>query len=206
MKKITKLLFFALIMKPIIFVILGLNIRNKNKLPLKGSAVIAPNHNSHLDAMVIMSLYPLSLIHKVRPIGAAEYFMRNKLLTWFSIYCLDLIPLDRTGNTSLERLFIDCHKALNDKDILILFPEGSRGKPEQISRLKKGLYHMLKDLKDIPVTPIYMEGLGNSLPKGEALFVPFVCKINIGDSITEFENSKQLNSSLYEFFTQNNTE
>jgi hypothetical protein len=40
MKKITKLLFFALIMKPVIFIILGLNIKNRDKLPIKGGAVI----------------------------------------------------------------------------------------------------------------------------------------------------------------------
>lgn len=201
MKKITKLLFFALIMKPIIFIILGLNIKNRDKLPLKGGAVIAPNHNSHLDTMVIMSLYPLSLIERIRPVGAADYFMKNKILACFSTYCLDLIPLYRDGSTSKEELFTNCHTALNNKDILILFPEGSRGKPEQMSRLKKGLFYMVKDLEDVSVTPIYMEGLGNSLPKGEALFVPFVCNVSIGNPIVAFETSKQLNTELNEFFT-----
>ncbi len=200
MKKIIKILFFAIIVRPIVFVILGLNIKNREKLPLKGEAVIAANHNSHLDTMVIMSLYPLSKIDKVRPVAAADYFMKNKFIAWISINCIGIIPLDRSGASSQEELFQSCHEALDNGDILILFPEGSRGVPEQMSRFKKGLYYMIKDRENTPIIPIYMQGLGNSLPKGEALFVPFNCNIDIGNSITSFNNSNDFNQQLKNFF------
>ena len=200
MKRIIKILFFAIIIRPIVFIILGLNIKHRDKLPLKGGAVIAANHNSHLDTIVIMSLYPLSKIHKIRPVAAADYFMKNKLIAWISINCIDIIPLDRTGSSSQEELFKSCHEALDNGDILILFPEGTRGVPEQMSRFKKGLYYMVKDIKHIPVIPISMQGLGNSLPKGEALFVPFNCNIEIGDPITASDNSKEFNEQLKSFF------
>ncbi|MGE4463275.1 MAG: lysophospholipid acyltransferase family protein [Arcobacter sp.] len=203
MKRVIKILFFAFIVKPIVFVILGLNIRGRENLPLKGGAVIAPNHNSHLDTLVIMSLYPLSMIDKIRPVAAADYFMRNKFISWISTYCIGIIPLDRTGASSQEELFKKPHEALDNGDILILFPEGSRGKPEQMTRLKKGLYYLLKDKKDIPITPIAMQGLGNSLPKGEALFVPFNCQVFIGEQINIPENSQILNENLKEFFEIN---
>jgi 1-acyl-sn-glycerol-3-phosphate acyltransferase len=195
-----KILFFAIIIRPIIFIILGLNIKNREKLPLSGSAIIAANHNSHLDTMVIMSLYPLSKIHKIRPVAAADYFLKNRVLAWISINCIGIIPLDRTGANSQEELFKECHEALDDGDILILFPEGSRGEAEQMSRLKKGLYFMIKDRDNTPVIPIYMHGLGNALPKGEALFIPFNCDVDIGDKITTFNNSKELNEQLKYFF------
>ncbi|KLD99468.1 lysophospholipid acyltransferase family protein [Aliarcobacter butzleri] len=203
MKKVVKVLFFAFIVKPIVFVVLGLNIKGREKLPLEGGAVIAPNHNSHLDTLVIMSLYPLSKIDKIRPVAAADYFMRNKFVSWISTYCIGIIPLDRTGASSQEELFKEPHEALDNKDILILFPEGSRGKPEQMTRLKKGLFYLLKDKKDIPIIPIAMQGLGNSLPKGEALFVPFNCQVVIGESINIPENSQTLNETLKDFFETN---
>ncbi|BAK69894.1 lysophospholipid acyltransferase family protein [Aliarcobacter butzleri] len=203
MKRVVKVLFFAFIVKPIVFVVLGLNIKGREKLPLEGGAVIAPNHNSHLDTLVIMSLYPLSKIDKIRPVAAADYFMRNKFVSWISTYCIGIIPLDRTGASSQEELFKEPHEALDNKDILILFPEGSRGKPEQMTRLKKGLFYLLKDKKDIPIIPIAMQGLGNSLPKGEALFVPFNCQVVIGESINIPENSQTLNETLKDFFETN---
>ncbi|MCT7609232.1 1-acyl-sn-glycerol-3-phosphate acyltransferase [Aliarcobacter butzleri] len=203
MKRVVKVLFFAFIVKPIVFVVLGLNIKGREKLPLEGGAVIAPNHNSHLDTLVIMSLYPLSKIDKIRPVAAADYFMRNKFVSWISTYCIGIIPLDRTGASSQEELFKEPHEALDNKDILILFPEGSRGKPEQMTRLKKGLFYLLKDKKDIPIIPIAMQGLGNSLPKGEALFVPFNCQVVIGECINIPENSQTLNETLKDFFETN---
>jgi len=75
--RILKIIFFGLIIKPIVLIVLGLNIRNRDKLPVDGPAVIAANHNSHLDTMVLMSLYPLSIIHKVRPVAAADYISRR---------------------------------------------------------------------------------------------------------------------------------
>ena len=48
-----------------------------------------------------------------------------------------------------------------------------------------------------------MQGLGNSLPKGEALFVPFNCQVVIGESINIPENSQTLNETLKDFFETN---
>ena len=200
MDKIIKILFFALVVKPVVFVVIGLNIKNRSKLPTKGPAVIAANHNSHLDTLVIMSLYPLSQIDKIRPLAAADYFLKNRFIAWIALKCIGIIPLDRSGNTPLDKKFEEAHKALDRGEILIIFPEGSRGKPEQMSRLKKGLYYLLKEHKNIPVIPIYMRGLGYALPKGEALFVPFNCNVNIGDSICKYESANELNASLDTFF------
>lgn len=200
MQRYIKVLFFALIVKPVVFLVIGLNIKNRNKLPKNGPAVISSNHNSHLDTMVIMSLYPLSILHKIRPVAAADYFMKNRVMAWFATNCIGIIPLDRTGATTLDELFVPCHKALNNGDILIIFPEGSRGKPEQLSKLKKGIFYLVKDTPNTPVVPVLLEGLGNVLPKGEALLVPFVCTIEIGDAITCHKSSKELLGEIGDFF------
>lgn len=91
----------------------------------------------------------------------------------------------------------------DNEDILILFAEGSRGKLEQMARLKKGLFYLLKDRKNIPIIPVAMQGLGNSLPKGEALFVPFNCQVSIGEAISIPDNSQILNENLKSFFESN---
>ncbi len=200
------MLFFALVVKPLVLIILGINLKGREKLPVKGPAIIAANHNSHLDALVLMSLYPLSLIHKVRPVAAADYFLSNRLLAWVSLHCLDIVPFDRSGHVDKERLFSGCHQALDNGGILILFPEGSRGSPEKISKIRKGLFYLVRERNDTKITPVVMYGLGRALPRGEALFVPFNCDVIVGDPLPDADNStvfiENITHRFAELFTQ----
>ncbi len=180
-----------MVVKPIVLIILGLNIRNRNKLPADGPAIIAANHNSHLDALVLMSLYPLSQIHKIRPVAAADYFLSNRLLAWFSLDVIGIIPLTRSGAVDKNSLFTECHQALDHGEILLLFPEGSRGQPEQLGEFKKGIFYLIQARQNTPVIPVVLHGLGRALPRGEALLVPFNCDVIIGDALSskDYENA-----------------
>lgn len=202
MNRLLKVLLFALLIKPLVFIVLGVNLRGREKLPLKGPAIIAANHNSHLDALVLMSLYPLRLLHKIRPVAAADYFLRNRFLAWICLHGIGIIPFNRTGHVDKEALFADCHAALDNGEILILFPEGSRGDPEKMSKIKKGLFYLVKDRADTVITPVVMYGLGRALPRGEALFVPFNCDVIIGDVLQRFPTAREFNDNLAKTFEQ----
>lgn len=194
--KLVKLIFFGLIVKPLVLIVLGLNIRKLAELPEKGPAIITANHNSHLDTLVLMSLYPLHQISKLRPVAAADYFLRNKLLAWFALNVIGIIPLKRSGFTKIEKLFDGCHEALNAGHILIVFPEGSRGEPEQLGKLKKGIYYLIKDMPNVPITPVLLHGLGRALPKGEGLLVPYNCDVVVGKPIVNPPDANNLVETL----------
>lgn len=194
--RILKILFFGLIIKPLVFIILGLNIYNRKGLPLNGPAILAPNHNSHLDTMVLMSLYPLSIIHNVRPVAAADYFLSNRLLAWFALKVIGIIPLERKNIKDIDKLFSGCNIALQNNNILIFFPEGSRGIPEKMITPKKGIFHLLKKHESTPIIPVVMHGLGRSLPRGEALLVPYNCDVAIGDRLLRADKADELIQSL----------
>jgi 1-acyl-sn-glycerol-3-phosphate acyltransferase len=138
-----------------------------------------------------MSLYPLSQLHKIRPVAAADYFLSNRILAWLSLNCIGIIPLERNRRAKKSELFASCHQALDNDAILILFPEGSRGLPEQMGSIKKGLFHIVNDRNDTHITPVILHGLGKSLPRGEALFVPFNCDVIIGDALPKTSTSDQ---------------
>lgn len=191
MKRFFKILFFALFMKPIIKIILGLNVKNYLKLPENGPAILIANHNSHLDTIVLMCLFPLLKIHKVRPVAAADYWHKNNLITWFADNCIGIIPIARKSDPKKDNLLIDIQAALKDNCIVIYFPEGSRGNPEEMTQFKKGICHLSMSSPDVPVVPIFLYGLGKALPRGEGLLVPFVCDINIGDKYY-WDNDKDL--------------
>ncbi len=207
LRYLPKILFFAIVVKPIVLFLLGLNVRGRQYLPSKGGAIIAANHNSHLDTLVLMSLYPLSEIHRIRPVAAADYFFKNRYLSWFSKNCIGIIALKREGFQRPEQLFAECHQALDNDEILIIFPEGSRGKPEQIGKIKKGLYCLYQQRQEktdtaTPIIPVILRGLGNALPKGEALFVPFNCDVIIGNPLPIANDSTTFLANLQDNYQQ----
>ena len=149
-------------------------------MPTTGPAIIVANHNSHLDTLVLM---PLKLLPRLRPVAAADYFMAKPLRTWFATRIICIIPIPRVcrkGNPLAA-----CFEALEHGDILIVFPEGSRGTPETAAgSFKRGIQLLAKKYPDVPVSPVFLHGLGKVLPKGEALLVPFFCDVFVGESVT----------------------
>src|SRR5699024_4478902 len=156
---ILRWLYFTIIIRPFILVVLRLNVRRPEILADEGPAIIVAYHDRHLDTLVLMTLFKRWKIHQVRPIAAADYFLKNKIVAWFSLHMIHIIPLDRKSGAR-EDLFSGIYDALDQNDIVILFPEGSRGEPEQITRYKSGIYYLLKERPEVPVYPVFMHGLG----------------------------------------------
>ncbi len=184
MRNILRNLIFILFFRPLIW-ILGLDVKYRDRLPLKGPAILVANHNSHMDTIVLMSFYPLRYLHQVRPVASAEYFLSNRYFEWFCRHILQIIPIQHISlkikyKNPLEKV----EEALNEGSILVYYPEGTRGEPEQMGKFKKGIARLAEQYPDVPIIPIYLQGLGKVLPKGRRLLVPFNMKVVIGEAIS----------------------
>ena len=181
--RMARFLFFAVVVRAAILVGLGLTVRNRARLPKDGPAVLAANHNSNLDALALMSLMPLSLLPKLRPVAAVDYFFTSKAKGWFVTNIIGIIPVERGSAKKGGNPLAACEEALDRGEILVLFPEGSRGEPETLGPLKKGIGHLACARPGVPVFPVYMHGLGKALPKGSSLLVPFNVTVNVGEPL-----------------------
>lgn len=181
--RVLQALFFLLVVRPLVAVVLGVKIRSGERLPMDGPAIIAANHNSHLDTLTLMSLWPLSRVHQVRPVAAADYFLTEAKLAWFSLNIMHIIPIDRQRKEKESDPLAGPSEALARNEIIVLFPEGSRGEPEQLSRFKSGVARLVERNPEAPIIPIFMHGLGKALPRGDFLLVPFFVDVVIGEPI-----------------------
>ncbi|WP_428622112.1 lysophospholipid acyltransferase family protein [Sedimenticola sp.] len=191
-----KFLFFTLIVRPLVLVVLGLNIRHRERLPGAGPSIVVANHNSHLDTLVLMSLFPLGQLHRLRPVAAADYFMRNPLLAWFATRVIGIIPIRRNNQNNHQDPLAPVHAALERGDIVIIFPEGTRGEPERMQQFKSGIIHLAKAHATAPITPVFLHGLGKALPRGEGLLVPFFCDVFVGPPLHWTGDRHQLMQQL----------
>jgi 1-acyl-sn-glycerol-3-phosphate acyltransferase len=194
MNELLRRAFFALVVRPVLMVVLGAQVRHRDRLPTFGPAIIVANHNSHLDTLTIMAMYRLKRLKHLRPVAAMDYFMRNRLLGWFVTRVLGVIPIRRGGMN--RDLLARCNAALDSRDIVIVFPEGSRGDPEKLSQFQKGVGHLAKSRPDVPVVPLFMHGLGKALPKGAWLLVPFNCDVVVGEAFTWSGNMDDFMTTL----------
>jgi 1-acyl-sn-glycerol-3-phosphate acyltransferase len=200
MRGLLRTLFVVCVAYPVVLLWLGIHVRHRDRLPVRGPAIVAANHNSHLDILTLLSLFPLLSIWQVQPAAAADYFFKTPLLKWFSLNVISIIPVTRGGARQGADPLEACYSALEAGKILIIFPEGTRGEPEQMAELKSGIWFLSKRFPDVPVVPVFMHGLGKSMPKGSWIPIPFFVRIVIGRPLYWTEQKEAFIAALKDRF------
>jgi 1-acyl-sn-glycerol-3-phosphate acyltransferase len=181
MVKLLRYIWHFLVVRPLVFGLLRLRVRHHQRLPAAGPAVVVANHNSHLDTLALTTQFPLKALPAIRPVAAADYFLRGRLLAWFATRIMGVIAIRRNGPARIDDDPLrDCSSALRRGEILIFYPEGTRGEPEQLGPFKMGLAHLMKQHPEVPVYPIFLQGFGRVLPKGSWMLRPYACRAVVG--------------------------
>lgn len=173
----------SLLVKPLARLLLGLNVIGRDNLPAAGPAIIAANHNSHVDTLVLLSVFPSRMLKILRPVAAADHFLRDPVSSWFSRVIVGIIPLQRGGAAKGEDVLAEAKAALSQGQILIVFPEGTRGEPEEMGAFKAGVARLVEAHPQARVHPVYIQGAGRALPRDAKLFVPFDVTIVAGEPL-----------------------
>lgn len=177
-------LLLLLIVQPIARFMTGADVTGREHLPLKGPAIVAANHNSHMDTLLLLSIFPSRAVLRVRPAAAADYFLRDPVIGWFSRNLIGIVPVARGKAGSGEDVLAPAREALAAGDIIVVFPEGTRGDAsDSMAALKSGVARLAEAFPDAPVTPVWIQGAGRVLPKGEVIPVPMNCAVLIGEPV-----------------------
>ena len=173
----------AVIVKPVTRLWFGLNFLHPERMPDAGPAIVIANHNSHLDTLLLLSLFKTKLLHRLRPVAAADYFLKSGFSAWISLNLIGILPIRRDRKRGEKDPLNACYRALERGDILIIFPEGSRGAPEEMSSFKTGIARIARQFPKVPIIPIYIQNAGRALPKGKKVPVPLVFSAIVGQAL-----------------------
>jgi 1-acyl-sn-glycerol-3-phosphate acyltransferase len=125
----------------------------------------------------------------VHPVAASDLFFRNRLAAEISANLINAVPFDRYGE--FEKSMAECRALLRDKQILIIFPEGTRSTTGKVGPFRSGASQLAIDAQ-CKVVPAYIEGSGKVLPKQGKMLRPGKITITFGTPIEPPENQGDL--------------
>jgi 1-acyl-sn-glycerol-3-phosphate acyltransferase len=113
------------------------------------------NHASHFDTFVLFSAFPVSKVNHIRSIAAKDYFFSNTVFRIIAHIMSNMIPVSRRKMDFSSLSMIK--RYLSKKNIIIVYPEGSRTRTGEINPFKAGIgYVILNTCKK--VVPAYIDG------------------------------------------------
>lgn len=148
------------------------------------------NHTSHADFVLIWAALPPKLRNKTRPVAAADYWSKTKLHRFMIHKMFKGVLVDRVrkeDSNPLEPMLT----ALSKGDSLIIFPEGTRNKEEQLLPFKSGIYNLAMAYPDVEIVPIWLDNLKRVMPKGHLIPLPVLCTLTVGEPLKVAENESR---------------
>lgn len=115
--------------------------------------IIAPNHNSYIDGIVIYALLPFSIINRCFFVSLVQVFGRLPLSLAQKI---GRIILTGTHDTAIRSLQYS-HQILGHGGIMCVFPEGQRSVDGAVAQPKKGIGYAAQS-SGAALLPVCIEG------------------------------------------------
>jgi len=165
-----RLLAHLLLLRPLLWIIFGVNIRGRENLDGLDQFILISNHNSHLDTLLLYAALPVGQILKTHPVAAADYFSEPRWLFRLVTFLFEPVWVDREGDPG--QAIPDIQRLLDDGENIILFPEGTRGEPGELKSFRGGIGRIVEANRPIPVVAIFLEGPERALPRKAAFPVP----------------------------------
>jgi len=151
--------------------------------PIPRQRAYYSNHTSNGDMPMIWSVLPPALRRDVRPVAAADYWLKNKLRAFVGPEVFNCVLIDRRPEVD-DKPMDKILAALDEGSSLIIFPEGNRNMTDaDLLPFKAGLYNMGLARPDVDLVPTWVANLNTIMPKGEIIPLPLICTVTFGASV-----------------------
>ncbi|MFA5573932.1 MAG: 1-acyl-sn-glycerol-3-phosphate acyltransferase [Brumimicrobium sp.] len=153
-------------------------VRNPNNETFEKPAIIIANHSSFLDTLSLGF------------IRANTFFMVNDWVYHSPIFgkairTAGYFPTSQGFSENAEEIV----ESINNHNILVVFPEGTRSSTGAIGRFHKGAFY-LAEKYNIDIVPVYIHGNFNLLPKGDFIIFDGIHTLEIGKRINISKQGK----------------
>ena len=158
--------------------------------PKTGPVIVASNHLSFLDSIIIYAMMPRRLTF----LAKAEYVntpgIRGKAMKAF-FETVDIIPVNRSDRSkSLKALDIALEK-LNEGKVFGIYPEGTRSRDGYLYRGKIGVA-WLAHMTGAPVVPVGLIGTDRLQKPGSNMVYPHRFTIRVGEPMWFEKTGEQM--------------
>lgn len=184
----------------VILPLLRIKVRKTGEFPKTGPYLIIANHNSHADTPILIKAMKRIQRNKCKVIASKEYFFdSNKLSRKFARAIFPLEPA--TASNALHSI----ERVKKEENVLIMYPEGTRGLTSHMNTFKPGVKKML-ETSGIPVVPVAIKGSRLILKPESCIPRSGEVTVHIGKPIlpSEFNDSivETLESEVQKLYNQ----
>ena len=141
-------------------VFVGLRIRGEAHLPSRGAFIVAPNHQSYLDGLLVGAALPFDAVRRIFFVGAAEDHQSR--FSRAIARLANIVPVDPDVNL-VGALQVSA-AGLRANRVLVLFPEGERTIDGTIKPFRKGAALLSAEM-DVPIVPTAIDGTYEIWPR-----------------------------------------
>lgn len=150
-------------------------------VPETGGFIVASNHLSFLDSVIIQSLLP----RQVRFFAKADYWtqkgLKGKIMRGF-FDSVGSIPVERGDHSASVTALKQLVDFVGDGDGVGIYPEGTRSRDGRLYRGRTGVGWLALST-GVPVIPVGLIGTDRLQPPGKNVILPRKFEIRVGEPI-----------------------
>ncbi len=160
-KRIFMLTLFKWVFKPLSRLYFRFEVKGLENVPLHDACILAPNHQSYMDALILASSLQSSIMKKTYFFAKEKHFhsaLRRLVARNSNVIVMNL-------NSGLKTAIQETASVLKRGKNMVIFPEGARSRDGRLQPFKKTFAILSKEL-DVPVIPVAIKGAYESLSIG----------------------------------------